>query len=159
MASQTSLIQWASSQMRDPVSKANRHSWETTPKVDLWPPHTCTWAHTHTRTHSYTHAYMHAHTHIHARIHTPPTKSCMTVISSCSLSHPFLSLLSSSSLYTLLIPMTFQALSHPQCLCTPLGVLLYLEWFFPHSVQSKILVVKPSTVRSVHQGSSANWPS
>lgn len=159
MASQTSLIQWASSQWEILSQKQIDDSWETIPKVDLWPPHTCTWAHTHTRTYSYTHAYMHAHTHMHARIHKPPTKSCMTVISSRSLFHPFLSLLSFPSLYTLLIPMTFQALSHPQCLCTPLGILLYLEWFFPHSVQSKFLVVKPSTVRSVCQGSSANWPS
>lgn len=108
------------------------------------PPHTCTMS-----THAYTYSLMYAcmHTHMHARVHTLPTKSCMTVISSCSLFHPFLSLLSFSSLYTLLIPTTFRALSHPQCLCTLLGVLLYLEWFFPHSVQSKFLIIKTSTVR------------
>ena len=123
------------------------------------PPHTCTMS-----THAYAYSLMYVcitcmHTQMHARIHTPPTKSCMAVISSCSLSHPFLSLLSFSSLYTLLIPKTFQPLSHPQFLCTLLGILLYLECFFPHSVQSKFLVIKTSTSRSVCQGSSANWPS
>lgn len=144
--------------MKDPVSKASRQ---------LLRNHTQGWplasTYMYMSTHAYTYSLICMHTctrtHMHAHIHTPATKSCMMVISSCSLFHPFFSLLSLSSLYTLLILKTFQALSHPQCLCTPLGVLLYLEWFFPHSVQRKLLVVKTSTAWSVRQGSSANWPS